>query len=199
MVIYMYYYADQLLPVRDAIAELMKKKSRVVAAFDGRAASGKTMAAEWLAQQLDGEVIHMDDFFLPMELRCPERFEQPGGNVHYERFADQVLSGLKSNESFEYQVFDCSVMDYSGTACAGNRPLTIVEGVYSLHPAFEKYYDLAVFFHVDPEEQKRRILARNGAVMLNNFTERWIPLEEKYFAACGVEERCSITTGRTER
>ena len=32
----------------------------------------------------------MDDFFLPMELRTAERLEEPGGNVHYERFSAEV-------------------------------------------------------------------------------------------------------------
>lgn len=195
---FMYYFTDLLLPVRNALRELLKSKERVVVAFDGRAASGKTTAAEWLAAQLDGEVIQMDEFFLPMELRSAERLASPGGNVHYERFDEEVLPGLEHGGSFEYRRFDCSIMDYNGFLAAGSKRLIIVEGAYSLHPTFGRYYDLAVFFHVDPEEQKRRILARNGAVMLNNFTERWIPMEELYIAECNIESRCDMTVGRNQ-
>lgn len=49
-----------------------------VIAMDGRAAAGKTTLAEELAVTLGGAVVHMDDFFLPGELRTPERLAAPG-------------------------------------------------------------------------------------------------------------------------
>ena len=49
----------------------------------------------------------MDDFFLPFELRTAERLKEPGGNVHYERFIDEVVSKLSAGEPFEYGVFRC--------------------------------------------------------------------------------------------
>lgn len=194
----MYYFTDELVPLRDRLRYLIKENGRVIAAFDGRSAAGKSTAAQWLAAQLGGEVIHMDDFFLPPELRGPERLVQPGGNVHYERFADEVIAGFESGREFSYRRFDCGKMDYSGEITAGKCPLTIVEGAYSLHPALGEYYDIAVFFNVPPEEQKRRIFARNGAEKLNDFTQRWIPLEEAYIAACDVEKRCDMIIGRNE-
>ncbi len=41
-----------------------------------------------------------------------------------------------------------------------------------------------------PEEQERRIEARNGPEGAKAFRSKWIPLEERYFAAYSVEERC---------
>ena len=66
-----------------------------VIAMDGRAAAGKTTLAEELAVTLGGAVVHMDDFFLPGELRTPERLAAPGGNVHAERFVEEVLPYLR--------------------------------------------------------------------------------------------------------
>ena len=40
------------------------------------------------------------------------------------------------------------------------------------------------------EEQKRRIMARNGAEGLKVFLERWIPMEEQYFRTYMIRERC---------
>lgn len=71
-----------------------------VIAMDGRAAAGKTTLAEELAVTLGGAVVHMDDFFLPGELRTPERLAAPGGNVHAERFAEEVLPYLRRGEAF---------------------------------------------------------------------------------------------------
>ena len=71
-----------------------------VAAIDGRCASGKTTLAKALAKETGAGVIHMDDFFLPEELRTKERLSSPGGNVHYERFREEVLENLKRKRDF---------------------------------------------------------------------------------------------------
>ena len=56
-----------------------QKDGPVVIALDGRAASGKSTAAAILSEALGAGVVAMDDFFLPPELRTPERLSQPGG------------------------------------------------------------------------------------------------------------------------
>ena len=68
------------------IEACIKEKDKCILAIDGRAAAGKTTLANLLQEYFDGAVIHMDDFFLPLELRTKERYATPGGNVHYERF-----------------------------------------------------------------------------------------------------------------
>ena len=95
---------------------------------------------------------------------------------------------------FDYRVFDCGTFDYKKEPRhIGECSLIICEGAYSLHPAFGKYYDLAAFSDVDPEEQRARILRRNGKEMLERFESRWIPMEEKYFDTFGTRGSCDIT------
>ena len=48
--------------------------------------------------------------------------------------------------------------------------------------------DVRVFCDVPPETQRQRLLARNGPAQAAVFTARWIPLEERYFAAYRVRE-----------
>ncbi len=164
-----------------------------VLAIDGRAASGKTTKAALLQAVLGAPVIHMDDFFLPPELRTPQRLALPGGNVHHERFAREVLPHLKSGEAFAYRVFDCGRMDYAGVRDIPAGTLRIVEGSYALHPALGDYADLTVFSTVDAAEQMNRILRRNGDKMAEMFRSRWIPMEESYFAHFGVPDRADLT------
>lgn len=166
-----------------------------IVAIDGRAASGKTTRSALLSAVLAAPVIHMDDFFLPPSLRTPERLAQPGGNVHYERFAEEVLPGLLSGEAFSYRIFDCGQMDYNGRRDILAAPVRIVEGSYALHPAFGDYAQLRVFTSVDADEQMRRILVRNGEQMAEMFRTRWIPLEEKYFAAFAIADRAELRLG----
>ncbi len=181
-----------LFPVIRAIDSLLQEKGRAVVAIDGRAASGKSTAARLLACLYDAAVIHMDDFFLPLELRTQERFREPGGNVHYERFKTEVLEPLETDGSFSYRVFDCGSCRYQGERFVKRTPLTIIEGSYSMHPYFEAPYDLTVFYTVEPKEQERRIRLRNGEKLYAMFRDRWIPLEEAYFSAFSVAERSGL-------
>ena len=135
----------------------------------------------------------MDDFFLPPELRTAERLAKPGGNIHYERFTEEVVPYLRSGKAFEYRKFDCARMEYSPTPVnVPPRPWRIVEGVYSLHPALGKYMDIRVFVDVDPATQKSRIRARNNAKIAADYFAKWIPMEEAYFKEYRIRENADI-------
>ena len=163
-----------------------------VIAIDGRAASGKSTRALLLGAALNAPVIHMDDFFLPPALRTPDRLAQPGGNVHYERFAEEVLPGLRSGDAFAYRIFDCGQMDFGGVKDIPAAPIRIVEGSYAHHPAMGNYAQMKVFTSIDPEEQMARILRRNGERMADIFRSRWIPMEEAYFSHFGIADRADL-------
>lgn len=181
----------RIFPLLQAIAH-MPRGMRIVA-LDGRCASGKTTMARQLAQVTGAGVAHMDDFFLPPELRSPRRLAEPGGNVHYERFAEEVLTRLEISQAFRYRCFDCSRMEPGGEREVRAGNLRIVEGAYSCHPAFGEYMGLRVFSDVEPEEQLERIRRRDGAGMLENFRDKWIPMEERYFREFHIRERADLT------
>ena len=183
---------DNLSMLVQTIENLKTKKTPVLVALEGGSASGKSTLGQQLAQALDATLVHMDDFFLPLELRTPARFAQPGGNVHWERVLEQVLRPLSSGEAAEYGVFDCSVMAVNRTVREDIRDVVIVEGAYSLHPMLRDFFDLRVLVEVDDATQKARILHRNGQRMLQRFVNEWIPLERAYFEACAVRDCCHI-------
>ena len=87
----------------------------------------------------------MDHFFLPPALRSTNRLLEPGGNVHYERFMEEVLPFIRNKETFSYRKFDCSLMEYNGEITVSNTNLRIVEGSYSHHPLFSRYADITIF------------------------------------------------------
>ena len=45
---------------------------------------------------------------------------------------------------------------------------------------------MTVFLTCEAEEQRRRLLNREGPEGLPNFLEKWIPLEEHYFEGVGL-------------
>lgn len=181
----------RLIPILKRLADL-RGKSPIVVTIDGRCASGKSTMSEMLAQITGASVIHMDDFYLPKELRTKERLEQPGGNVHFERFQEEVLIPLDKGEDFSYRRFDCSRMEL-GEKCEVLKSLFyVVEGAYSCLPILGNYADVKVFSHIEPEEQLRRIGLRDGQKVLSMFRERWIPMEEKYFAYYSIQETADV-------
>ena len=182
----------RLIPILAAVHSRPDGAAPYVIAIDGRAASGKSTAAEVLAKILGASVIHMDDFFLPPALRTPERLAEIGGNLHYERFCEEILPRLHRPEPFSYGVFDCSRMTMNGIRAVDDAPIRIVEGSYAHHPAFGDYAHLRVFCTVDAVAQMARVLARNGAHLAERFEKEWIPMEERYFAANKTCEQAHI-------
>ena len=180
----------------NTVKSLLEKKEQVLIAIDGCAAAGKSTLAKELAAHFVKEhsvnIIHMDDFFLPPALRTEERLSEPGGNVHYERFAQEVLPCLGGKTAFSYGIFDCSVMKVTKNADLSPAALTVVEGAYAMHPRFGDPYDLHVFLAADIALQRKRILARNGEMMLRRFEGVWIPMEHRYFDAYGIKDRCDF-------
>ena len=72
----------------------------LVVAIDGRCASGKSTLAAKLQQGLHCPVFSLDDFFLRPQQRTPQRLAQPGGNVDYERFRQEVLLPWREGKPF---------------------------------------------------------------------------------------------------
>jgi len=176
------------------ISPLLRKGVPVVIGIDGRCASGKTSTAYTLASlYTDAVIIHMDDFFLPLSLRTDERYAEVGGNIHYERFLEEVVDNLKAKRetTFSYQAFNCNKMDYDENPKVvevKQNSLIIIEGVYSLRPEFRGLYDVMVFMDIDSDEQRHRIKKRNGEDAYEVFVKKWIPLEEHYFIVGGFED-----------
>ena len=196
-----------LLPIFEAMSGLDKG----VIAIDGRAAAGKSTLSAILRDIIGyefmeeddychfhdvnnaGIVIKMDDFFLPPELRTAERLQQPGGNVHCERFVNEVLPYVKTGQGFKYRKYDCSRMEYSDALVeVQTHPWRIVEGVYSHHPALGDYMDVRVFVDIQPQEQQTRIKNRNTPEIATRYINEWIPMEEAYFKAYGTREAADV-------
>ena len=171
---------------------LLSAQDRVIAALDGGSASGKTSAAALLQTLYGASVFHMDDFFLRPEQRTAARLAQPGGNVDYERFSQEVLAPLTRGEPVCFRRYDCRTQTLEPPRRVVPGALTVVEGAYSMRPELAPVYDLSVFFSITPAEQHRRIRLRNPPAMQAMFCSLWIPLENFYFQAMDVPSRCDL-------
>ena len=185
---------NRIFPVIEYLSKLERENKIIVIAIDGRTGSGKTTISSFLSLffcEDINSVIHMDDFFLPKKLRTPDRLKKAGGNIHSERFLEEVIPFLR-DDIFMYRKFDCSTLDYSDFVEIKNNFVRIVEGSYSTHPIFGRYADITIFSYISFEEQKSRILKRNGEEKLKIFLEKWIPMEEKYFKAFDIKNKADF-------
>ncbi len=181
--------AEAAYVILNRIKEIRKERGRCLVAIDGNSGSGKSTLAAQLAAASGATLFHMDDFFLPPQLRTEARLDTPGGNIDSERFVKEIIKGLEKGRTFSYRAFSCKNSSYIEKT-APHSTVNIFEGVYSMHPDWQAELNLKVFLQIPPEVQQDRILHRSGPEQLKKFTELWIPLENRYFEFCGIRESC---------
>ena len=180
----------------DEIARRLARLPNAVLAIDGRCGSGKTTLAALLAQTLPCRVVHTDDFYLPFAARRPDWRTTPLGNMDLDRLRREVLEPARRGEEIVYRAYDCPHDMLRPAALLPPRPLTVVEGSYSLAPALRPCYDLTVFLTCSQTEQAARLRSREGAYY-PAFPACWIPLEEAYHRTYDVERAADIIADTT--
>ena len=189
-------YKKEIELIKQKLTPLLsnKEKEKIIIAIDGMTGSGKTSLAQELSQEYNAPIFHADDFFLLPELRTEQRLNEPGGNIHYERMKEEVIDPLikgKLNDTIIYKPFNCKIQNFDKEKNNKINKVNIVEGSYCLNPYFGKYYDLSVFLKINQKEQIER-LTKRAPKMIDNFINKWIPLEKKYHDAFNLYEKCDI-------
>jgi len=185
----------------DEIERRLKQKRRVVVAIDGKSGAGKSSFSGILKQKYNEcNVVSMDEFFLRSEQRTPERFMEPGGNVDYERFVKEIALPLKSYNAFSYRPFCCKTMSLTAEVNVVPTSLTVIEGVYCLHPHIcdANIYDIKIFFCIDEDSQKHR-LHRRDPKLFDRFVDEWIPMENNYFRRFDIQKKCDFVFKVTDK
>lgn len=190
-------YVD-LLPVLEAIDQIKAQKGNVRICLEGGSASGKSTWAERIAALYDSAVYHMDDYFLQPHQKTAARLAEVGGNLDRERFEKEILIGLSLEKSFVHRPYSCRLGKLGEERTAFPKPVEIIEGAYSLHPDFGRYYDIAVFLEQNPKDQLNKIIKRNGEECAKRFVEEWIPKETAYFETFHIRERCDFVLSPKE-
>lgn len=177
----------RLCEIESVIRERLEDSKSLTIAIDGMSCSGKTTLADSLASVFGATVIHMDDYFLPPgKIRTPH-----AGNTDINRFNSELYGKITEHRSFVSLAYDCRRGCYFPRVNRASG-LVIVEGAYCLHPAVELEYDCKIFLTVSAGEQLRRLKARGNNV--NDFLEKWIPLENDYFEFYDIKSVCDIVT-----
>ena len=189
-------YKNEIKEITQKIEPLLSnlEKDKIIISIDGMTGAGKTTLTQELSEKLNAQIFHADDFLLPPSLRTEERYNEPGGNIHYERMKEEVIDKIKEgkiNDVIKYKPFNYIIQDFGEEIYLKMNIINIVEGSYCLHPYFGKYYDICIFMKINEKKQIERLTKREP-IMINDFINKWIPLEKKYHEAFGLSDKCDI-------
>lgn len=180
-----------LSEIRNLLEQQRSEERPVMISIDGRCGSGKSSLAAVIREVFSCNVVHMDDFYLPPQMRSADWKEIPAGNMDLERFWKEVLQPVKEGKNVLYRPFDCQTGQLAEPSVIPAAPLTVIEGSYSQHPTLAEDYDLKVFLTCEPEVQRKRLTDREGDGVKSFFTH-WMPMEERYFKAFDIEKNSDM-------
>ena len=175
------------------------KAKRLLITIDGPCASGKTTLAQRLAEAVQAQVAHTDDFVVPHAQKTAERLARPGGNCDAERLVGEVVEPFKRGAPVKYRRYDCSADCLTPEEALPSGNILILEGSYCNLPVIRAYADLRLFVDTPEEIRMERLRKRETPESLRRFQEKWIPLENAYFEAYHLpDDGCIILQRRNE-
>ncbi len=161
-----------------AVAELARRRDRVVVGIDGPDAAGKTTLADGLAVALGNAAVRVavDDFLRPREVRYRRGELSPEG--YYRDSVDEdalatVIRGFRETR---------------GGAGSEGRGVLVIDGIFLQRPSVRSLLDLTVYLRVSPAESLRRALVRDlelfgsAEEVERRYRARYLPGQELYRA-----------------
>lgn len=174
---------------------LQSLREHRVISIDGPCASGKTTIGKLLSSFLECPCIHMDDYFLQAYQRTTQRLEESGGNIDYERFHQEINEAWNQKQPIHMRSYDCSSQKLRKEVILEESPILIIEGSYAHHPFLDDMDAFKIFMDIDPASQIER-LQKRSLDRFDDFVQKWIPMETKYFEAFSIKEKSDYVFSR---
>ena len=149
----------------------MAEDRRVLVAFDGPDAGGKTTMANRVAAALPGPVVRasVEGFHRRREVRMARGMDSPEGyyrdSFNLEALEEELLSpflagnGLVRTRVFDYRIDEAVEAEFEAVPpCA----TLIIDGVFLLRPELRRWWNLGIYVHVPDEVSLTRAIARDS-------------------------------------
>lgn len=159
---------------------------------DGPAGSGKTTAADRLAQSFaaygfPAEVVHMDDLYAGWSGLAEDVWD---------RLSRQVLEPLAAGRPGRYQVYDWHAGRFDRWVDVPVPGVLVVEGVGSAASPVDPWASLRLWVEAPDDLRLTRGIARDGEALREEWV-RWADREAGHFAADGTRDRADLLVDGT--
>ena len=199
--------ADDL---RRLIADLLATHGPpLTVALDGPSGAGKSTLARALAAALPATVVLSDDFFAAQLTRADwdsrNPMERARDAIDWMRLRREAIEPLVAGRRATWHPFDFIAGERpDGTyAMAAHveqcepAPIILVDGAYSSRPELADLLDLTVLVDTPEEVRRARLIAREDAVFLARWHERWDAAESYYFGRVRPAESFDVVVDST--
>lgn len=197
--------AEMFYTIADKL--FLRNRDKVVG-INGVDTSGKTMFTEQFSRYLTAigirnEVLHLDDFHNPSQLRCQGANEIDAyyeNAFNYKQIIDEVLAPLKQEGKLDKTVccmnLDTDKYENYRYYSIDENTVLLTEGVLLFREPLLSYLDGKVFLSIDFDEVLKRARERDvpkyGEEFLQKYVRKYIPIQEKYIKECEPMEISDI-------
>ncbi len=190
-----------------SVADLLRRRQRVLVAIDGPDCAGKTTLADRLAVDVGEHALRasIDGFHNPAHIRRQRGHLSPEGYYrdsfdHASLTADLLEPFSRGDPRVQSVRYAQRGEEPARVDLVGIPPSAILvfDGVFLLQPELRHFWTLAVYLAVAPEETMRRALMRDAdlfgsrAELERRYTERYLPGQALYRQEATPEARARV-------
>jgi len=152
-------------PLLELIAAATRERSGVVlVGIGGHGCAGKTT----LATMIPGaQRVATDEFWT-------------GDGFDIGRIATDVVAPLARGEQARFASYDWAAREGRGMRSIEPNGIVVIEGVCALHRELRDAYAVRAWVDAPADVRLARAVARDGEASRADWTERWMPSEERY-------------------
>lgn len=178
---------------QEVIEKIKSLPPPAIVAISGFGGSGKTTAANMLAETLHAPVICVDQFSLDRTIEDYTHWKGMG----FERLEKEILIPFRQGENpLKYGHWDHTANDIVKTVEVSHPGLLIIEGVGLLRPELSKYFSYKIWIDVPQEIANARGKRRDREVHNNPQDEKWEGAwkrnDEEYFNDYKPKEQADL-------
>ena len=175
-----YFYKEHVQRVLYKVNKINKPK--FIIGVDGPGGSGKsTFATELLEFISNVEIVKMDDFYKPENLRKElNSVSEIGAYFDWRRLEKQLLIPFVENLDIRFQKYNWNCDSLNEWQYISKNSNVIVEGVYSTRPEISKYYDLKIWIYCPADVRLLRGIERDGLEKMELWQNVWMKQENEY-------------------
>jgi uridine kinase len=169
-----------------------------IVGIDGPAGAGKSSLCDVLVSRYPAlTIVHMDDFFVPPELRAAPA-DEIGPQIDWRRVVNQVVAPLTNGQPAHYQRFDWESHDLQEWHDVPTGGIVLLDGVYSTREDIAPFLAHRTWVSVPRDLGLERGIDRDGEESRDWWYADWIEDEDRYILIERPEDLADVVIDGTD-